>query len=149
LSNDDEKTPLPIDNGANKVSARAALSLDATADARRLRRKHSAYYRENPQAFRDLVRRAHSRVLRSKPGPKPERDPGVAKAARKRGRGTPFPELYPEFILNYEKLTDHTRGYAEEGFRRKVNEYLRKHPRLRKRTRVPEENPGNHSSTDS
>ena len=119
---------------ATKASAAEdAVYRDALKSARQLKREHRAYYDRDPKAFRALVKTAHNRVFRIKPGPKPKKDPRTAQAARKRAGGTPWRELYPVFIEGYQSMTEFTRSYAEEGFKAKVNEYRRKHP-LRKFT---------------
>lgn len=102
-----------------------------------LKRAHRDYYRENPQAFRATVRRAANRVFRLKPGPKLKRDPRIGQAARRRARGTPWIDLYPVYIDHYREMTEYTRSYAEEGFRKKVNDYLRNHPRRKSARPIP------------
>jgi len=113
---------------------------DAIAAARHLKRQHREFYRTDPKAFRDAVRKAHNRVLRIKPGPKPARDPRLGAAARERGRGGSWPELYVLYIDHHEQMNDFTRGLAEDSFRRKVNQYLRDHPRLKLPKRIPVKN---------
>jgi len=115
---------------------RVALYHDAVEADRRLRREYREYYRSDPKGFRDTVRRAHARVFRMKPGPKPERNLLIEKAARKRGSGVPWRDLCPAYIEHYGVLTAYTRGLAEDGFRRKVNQYLRNHPRLKSHART-------------
>jgi hypothetical protein len=112
-----------------------ALAKDAAEQARHLKREHPALYTPDPRRFRKIVRLAQSAVFRQKPGPKPDRKAArrIAHAARRRARGTEWEELYQRFIPDYGKLNAVTRGYAEEGFRRKVNKHLQSHRRLRKR----------------
>lgn len=98
---------------------------------RHLKRAYHAEYLTDPKTFRASIRKAEKRVFRLKPGPKRKHDPLIRQAACRRGKGAPWAELYPEFIDGYQRMTEHTRGYAEEGFRKKVNDYLRSHPRLR------------------
>jgi len=114
-----------------------ALYRDAVAADRRLKREHRAYYVSDPKGYRETVRRARSRVLRLKPGPKPDRNSRIPKAARERGRGVPWRELYPKYIAGYIEMNLVTKGYAEDGFRRRVNEYLRNHPRLKSHRKTP------------
>ena len=103
--------------------------------SRQLKPEHRALYTADPRRFRKIVRLAQSAVFRQKPGPKPDRQAArrIARAARRRARGTKWEELYQRFIPDYGKLNAVTRGYAEEGFRRKVNKHLQSHRRLRKR----------------
>ena len=111
-----------------------ALYRDALQEARLLKRVHRAYYDADPKAFRQTVQQAQSRIFRLKPGPKAKRDPRIPQAARKRGSGTPWPDLYARFIDAYHGMTEFTRSLAEDGFRKKVNNYLRSHPHLRRRS---------------
>ena len=120
--------------------AREAVYGDALAAARRLKRQHAEFHRTDPKAFRDTVRKACNRVLRIKPGPKPARDPRLGAAARERGRGGSWPELYVLYIDHHKQMTEFTRGLAEDSFRRKVNQYLRDHPRLKLPKRIPVNN---------
>ncbi|HXN50001.1 MAG TPA: hypothetical protein VN893_25340 [Bryobacteraceae bacterium] len=108
-----------------------ALSRDALEVARKLRRKHRAYYDADTKGFRALVKKAHSQVFRLKPGPKP--NARIAQAACERGRGVRMEDLYLRYIDHYECMTEHTRSLAEEGLRRKVNHYLQRHPAIRRR----------------
>ena len=112
-----------------------AMSKDAKAQARQLKRKHRALYTADPRRFRKIVRLAQSAVFRQKPGPKPDRKAArrIAHAARRRARGTKWEELYQRFIPDYGKLNAVTRDYAEDGLRRRVNKFLQSHRRLRKR----------------
>jgi hypothetical protein len=116
----------------------------ALADARRLKREHRAYYRADPAGFRTTVRKAHSRIFRMKPGPKPKHDPRIAQAARKRAAGASWPDLFPDFIDCHGTMTEFTRSYAEDGFKGKVNDYLRSHP-VRKSTAGIKQNNSDHS----
>jgi hypothetical protein len=117
-----------------------ALYQASLATARRLKYEHRAYYRAAPKTFRDTVRKAHSRIFRIKPGPKPKRDPRIAQAARKRAGGVPWVELYPNFIDGYGEITEYTRGLAEEGFKGKVNDYLRNNPSRKSPKAITENN---------
>jgi hypothetical protein len=108
-----------------------SLYRDAVAKLRELKREHHADYLADPKSFRATIRKAESRVIRLKPGPKPRYDPRIRQAARKRGAGIPWAELYPALIDGYERMSEHTRSYAEAGFRKKVNDYVRSHPQLR------------------
>jgi hypothetical protein len=112
-----------------------ALSKDAAAQARQLKREHRALYTTDPRRFRKIVRLAQSAVFRQKPGPKPDRNAArrIALAARRRACGAKWEELYQRFIPDYGKLNPITRGYAEDGLRRRVNKFLQSHRRLRKR----------------
>jgi hypothetical protein len=103
-----------------------ALYDDATEDARRLKRKHRAYFQRDPKSFRATVKKAHGRIYRLKPGPRT--DPRIETAARDRVRGTQWPALYAAHIDNYPKMSEFTRALAEDGFRKKVNSYLQHHP---------------------
>jgi hypothetical protein len=107
------------------------LYRDAVAAFEQLKRNHRDSFRADPMASREVVRKASARVFRLKPGPKPERNPRIARAARKRGRGAPWRELCPAFIEGWADLNEFTRGQAEDGFRRQVNDYLRNRPRLK------------------
>jgi hypothetical protein len=118
----------------------SALYRAAVALLSEFKRAHRAYYRENPQAFRATVRRAENRVLRLKPGPKRKYDPRIGKAARARARGASWTDLYPVYIDHYREMTEYTRSYAEEGFRKKVNEYLRRHPKRKSQKVTPPTN---------
>jgi hypothetical protein len=111
-----------------------ALYRDALRAARLLKRVHRAFYDADPKAFRQSVHQAQGRIFRLKPGPKAKRDPRIALAARKRGSGAPWPDLYARFIDAYHGMTEFTRSLAEDGFRKKVNNYLRTHPHLRRRS---------------
>jgi hypothetical protein len=112
-----------------------ALAKDAQEQAQQLKREHRALYTADPRRFRKVVRLAQSAVFRQKPGPKPDRDAArrIAHAARRRSRGTEWEELYQRFIPDYGKLNAVTRGYAEDGLRRRVNKFLQSHRRLGKR----------------
>jgi len=108
-----------------------ALFTDALRAARELKRQHRAYYDADLKEFRTIVRKAHGRVFRLKPGPKP--DARIALAARERAAGAAWQSLYPKHIDHYSQMPEFTRALAEEGFRRKVNRYLQRHRRLRRR----------------
>jgi hypothetical protein len=125
-------TALPKTETAGGTPQRVLYSA-ALAEARRLKREHRAYYRADTEGFRTTVRKAHSRIFRMKPGPKPKRDPRIVQAARKRAGGASWPDLFPQFIDGYSTMTEFTRSYAEDGFKGKVNDYLRSHP-VRKST---------------
>lgn len=114
-----------------KTSPADELYTDALDAARRLKKKHGRYFRVNPQDFRRQVRRAHSRIFRRKPGPKG--DIRIARAAHGRARGADWEKLYATYLEGRETMTDFTRGAAEEGFRKKVNRYLQRHSKLRRR----------------
>jgi hypothetical protein len=111
---------------------KAALFEDALASARSLKRNHHAYYASDRKGFRAIVKKAHARVFRLKPGPKA--DARMAKAARERADGGKWPELYPRHIEHYATMPEFTRELAEAGFRRKVDAHLRRHPYLRRRS---------------
>jgi hypothetical protein len=115
---------------AESESSRS-LYREAVWQLRHLKRAYHSEYLADPKTFRASIRKAEARVFRLKPGPKRKHDPLIRQAACRRGAGAPWAELYPEFIDGYQRMTEHTRGYAEEGFRKKVNDYLRSHPRLR------------------
>jgi len=108
-----------------------ALAKDAQKQARHLKREHRALYTADPRRFRKNVRLAQSAVFRQKPGPKPDRQAArrIARAARRRARGTKWEELYQQFIPDYGKLNAVTCGYAEDGLRRRVNKFLQRHQR--------------------
>jgi hypothetical protein len=112
-----------------------ALAKDAQEQARHLKREHRALYTSDPRRFRKIVRLAQSAVFRQKPGPKPDRQAArrIARAARRRARGTKWEELYQRFIPDYGKLNAVTRAYSEDGFRRRVKKFLQNHRGLRKR----------------
>jgi hypothetical protein len=110
-----------------------ALFDDAVAEARRLRRKHRAYYELDPKRFRSTVSKAHCCIYRLKPGPKT--DQRIVNAARDRARGAEWPTLYPLYIEHYSDMPVFTRALAEDGFQRKVNAYLKRHQRLRRKWR--------------
>ena len=117
-------------NGSGKARPQKdrakALYDDATEDARRLKRKHRAYFQRDPKGFRATVKKAQGRVYRLKPGPRT--DPRIETAARDRVRGSQWPALYAAHIDNYAKMSEFTRALAGDGFRRKVNSYLQHHP---------------------
>ena len=125
-----ENTRSKKPDAVNLETARS-LYREAVWQLRHLKRAYHAEYLTDPKTFRASIRKAEKRVFRLKPGPKRKHDPLVRLAACRRGKGAPWAELYPEFIDGYQRMTEHTRGYAEEGFRKKVNDYLRSHPRLR------------------
>jgi len=112
---------------------KAALLQDAMEAARALKRKHRAYYAQDQKGFRALVRKAHARVFRLKPGPKT--NIRIAKAARKRAAGAKWADLYPKYIEHYRSMPEFTKELAESGFQRKVTAYLQRHPRLRRKPR--------------
>lgn len=116
---------------SSPVEPGEAVYHDAIHFAQRLIQQHRTYYKSNRRAFRLQVKKAHSRVFRLKPGPKA--DARIARAAQERARGTEWTGLYPKFIDGYQTMSEFTRTMADEGFRRKVNRYLQRHPRLRKR----------------
>ncbi len=105
---------------------------DALEAARRLKREHRAYYIANRKAFRATISKAHSRVFRLKPGPK--QDTRIAAGARSRAHGATWEQLYAQHIDHYAGMPEFTRDLAEAGFKRKVNAYLHKHPRLRRKS---------------
>ena len=114
-------------------SSAAALIKDAANAARRLKRDHRSYYERDPKAFREAVRKAHSRVFRLKPGP--HGDPRIATAARERVRGVEWEQLYLKYIDFHGSMNEYICALAEAGFQRKVNAYLQKHPLLKRRWR--------------
>jgi hypothetical protein len=114
-----------------KPDSKEALHRDAVGACEELKQKHRDFFRNAPKAFREIVRKASGRVFRLKPGPKPQRNPSTARAARQRGRGVPWKELYCMYVDGWAGMHEYTRAYAEDGFRRQVNTYLRNHPRLR------------------
>jgi hypothetical protein len=127
------------------VGPEGALHGNAAEQARQLKRTHRALYASDPRRFRKIVRDAQSAVFRQKPGPKQDLDAArrIARAAGRRARGARWPELYPQYIIGYQELNHVTRGYAEDGFRRRVNKYLQSHRRLRKpETGTVAHNPG-------
>ena len=101
---------------------------------RGLKRTYRRFFLADPKGFRKSLRRAESLVFHQKPGPPKKHDPNIAAAARKRRVGAPWPDLYPLCIPGYDRLTEYTKGLAEDGFRRKVNLYLKRHPRRNNRT---------------
>jgi hypothetical protein len=109
-----------------------ALFDHAAKAARELKRAHRAYYDTDLRGFRATVKKAHGRVFRLKPGPKPEAR--IAAAARERAQGASWESLYPKYIDFYWQMPESTRALAEEGFRKKVNTYLQRHRRLRRTT---------------
>jgi hypothetical protein len=110
-----------------------ALYDDAADQARRLKRKYRAIYNADPHRFRTQVRKAHARVFRLKPGPKA--DARIARAARDVARGADLKDLFRTYIDGHNSMTEFTRTLAEEGFRKKVNRYLQRHPRLGHRSK--------------
>ena len=114
---------------------RKALFEDALKYDRQLKRAHRAYWKADPKAFRADLKRARGRVFHLKCGPKknPQRDARIAAAARERAGGAQWVELYPGHIEYYAQMSEYTRHYAEAGFQKEVNRYLRKHPRLRRK----------------
>jgi hypothetical protein len=107
-----------------------ALFNDAATAARQLKRKHHAAYDADLKTFRATVQKAHSRVFRLRPGPKP--DARIAGAARERAAKASWESLYKKYIDHHSEMTEFTRILAEEGFRRKLNGYLQRHSRLRR-----------------
>ena len=118
-----EATPTP--------DPKAGLYADAVSANQELKRKHREFYRTDPKAFREVVRKAWARSFRLKPGPKRQRNPLIAKAARERGRRAAWKDLYPAYVPGWADMNEYTRSYAEDGFRQQVNVYLRNHPRLK------------------
>jgi hypothetical protein len=110
-----------------------ALYRDALEAARTLKRAHRALWQHDPATFRSTIRKAQGLVFACKPGPKP--NPSVRAAARDRARGTSWDALYPKYIPYYSQMHEQTRAYAEEGFRRKINGYIARHPALRRQSR--------------
>jgi hypothetical protein len=126
-----------------------ALYRDALEAIRGLKRNHRQYYDIDTKAFRETLRKVCARACRMKPGPKPQRDPRIAKAARKRGAGTDWRDLYPVFIDGYARMTPYTQSLIEDGFRRKVTDYLRDHPLLKAREKTRAEIPVANSDANS
>jgi len=124
----------PDKKDPGKADPARALFNDAVDQARLLKRKHRAFFEKDRRGFRAAIRKAHSRVLRLKPGPKG--DPQIAAAARERARGVKWPDLYPKFIDRYSQVPEHIRALLEAGFQRKVNTYLQRHPVLRRKWRM-------------
>ena len=118
---------------SDRSDAPRSLYREAVWQLRDLKRAYHSEYLADPKAFRASIRKAEARVFRLKPGPKRKQEPLIRRAAGRRATAAPWAELYLEFIDGYQRMTEHTRGYAEEGFRKKVNDYLRSHPRLRNR----------------
>ena len=114
-----------------KPDQKEALRRDALLADQHLKRKYRECFQSDPKESRDIIRRVRARVFRMKPGPKPQRNPLIAKAARQRGRGVSWSILYPLYIDRYAEWNEHTRVMAEDGFRRRVTDYLRDHPRLK------------------
>jgi hypothetical protein len=108
-----------------------AVYTDAVEAARLLKRTHCAYYRANREDFRRQVRKAHADVFRLKPGPK--EDVRIARAARERARGARWEDLTARYLELPATVSELTLAAAEEGLRRKVNRYMQRHPRLRRR----------------
>lgn len=138
-------------DGFGKVSQADSASIvaqDAAAAFRTLRRKHRNLFATDPKEFRRQLRKAESRVLRLKPGPKP--DPTMAKTARDVAAGKnmekAFQELYPS---NLKLMNPDLYAMALESFKTKVNGYIRSHQHLKnlrdrrnrrnKRTNKPKE----------
>jgi len=117
------------------------LFSDAIAAYRDLKRKHRDFYSADAKAYRAMLRKAERTVNHQKPGPKPKDDPHIRQAAHKRSRDITWRELYPLHINGYAQMSEYTRAYAEDGFRRKVNQYLREHPMLKLRNTTRSKNP--------
>jgi hypothetical protein len=126
-------------DAAPELDPKQALHRDAVELDRKLKRKHRALYNSDPKSYREIIRAARAQVTRQKPGPKPKRNDLLPKAARERGRRAPWRELYPRYIPGYNEMNPVTREYAEDGFRNRVNEYLRNHPRLKLPKRTPDQ----------
>jgi hypothetical protein len=62
----------------------------------------------------------------------------IGRAARERARGMEWEELYPRYIDGYAALNLHTRTMAEDGFRRKVNNYLQRQRQMQELKRATE-----------
>lgn len=125
-------------DSAPELDPKQALHRDAVELDRELKRRHRALYNSDPKAYRLVIRAARAQVIRQKPGPKPQRNDRLPKAARERGQRAPWGELYPKYIPGYNEMNPVTRGYVEDGFRNSVNEYLRNHPRLKLPKRIPD-----------
>ncbi len=97
----------PATRGERKSNPRKSLREAALAAARKLKREHRTCYDADPKAFRALVKKAHARVFRLRPGPKP--NARIAQAARERGRGVRMEDLYLRYIDHYDRMTDYTR----------------------------------------
>ena len=117
------------DPGSSQRSAEAALYQDALQSAAALKQKHAAFFAADPKAFSRIARKAHAAAFRRKPGPAP--DPNVLKAAEERVRGAKWSDLYQQYIPHYATMPEFTRDCAEAGFRRKVNDYIQRDPRLK------------------
>jgi hypothetical protein len=99
---------------------------------RGLKRTYRWYFVADPKGLRKTLRRAESLVFRRKPGPRKRHDPNIAAAARKRRTGAKWDDLYSTHIREYDRLSEHTKAYAEDGFRKQVNAYLKRHPSRKK-----------------
>ena len=112
-----------------------ALLKDALKADRKLKRGHRAYWKADPKAFRAILKKSRARVFHLKPGPKkdPRKNAQIAEAARKHAGGAEWQQLYPDYIEHHAQMSEYTRHYAEAGFQKEVNRYLRKHPRLRRK----------------
>lgn len=124
-----------------EVDPKQALYRDAVEAEQLLKRKYRALCNSDPRAYREILRRARAHVLRMKPGPKPQRNRQIAKAARERGSGAPWAELCRRYIERYDDMTPFTQSLAEDGFRKKVNAYLRDHRRLKLLKKTPDLGP--------
>jgi hypothetical protein len=113
-----------------KRDPKKALYQDALGAYRKLKRGHRAYWEAEPKSFQATIKKAHSRVFRLKPGPKP--DPRIAQAARERVRGAPWKVLYRKNIDHPEEMPRLTQELARPGFQKKVNSFIRRHPRLQR-----------------
>lgn len=129
-----ENQPKAILSRSAKRQQKALFKGALEAD-RKLKREHRAYWKVDPKGLRAVLKKARARVFRLKPGPKPDaqKNARIKEAAGKLARGAKWQQLYPVYIDHHATITEHTRGYAEEGFQKEVNRYLRKHPRLRRK----------------
>lgn len=107
-----------------------AIYADALRAARELMRRHRELYNTDRHRFRALVKKAQGRVFRLRPGPKA--DARIAQAAWELARGANLKDLFPKYIDGFTSMSEFTRALAQEGFRKKVNSYMQRHPRLKR-----------------
>jgi hypothetical protein len=119
-----DRIPQPPDDPAR------GLFHDALKQDRWLKRTHRALYMADPKAFRAVIAKARSRVLRMKPGPKD--DPLVRQAAGQVARGARVEDVFRREFPHRRPGDEAVYAMALETFRGKVNTYIRKRPRLKR-----------------